>query len=171
MDFLGGVSESGVPRDLMFCPSSEGSKLESSSVKETRFRTWEPPRDIGLCPIACGYAKFNPGGYDLLVWHRSHGREHKMQVAKWIAYRAIAAGWKCMRMEALWIIECAMAKVRAGRTRVKISRLAHIPEKQFDRMLCQASSWLRAGVMEAEYRYWKTGGYRRSPSLYDLAEF
>lgn len=162
MDFAGGVSDTGVPFDLMFCPAADGPRRESASLVETRFKHWAPPDSDGLCPIGCGFAYFAPGGYDLLVWHRSHGKERKAEVARWMAYRIIAAGWDCLRMEALWVIHCAMERVRAGRRRMKHARPRLMPEKQFDRMLAEASAWLRAGVADAEYRYWKTAGYRRA---------
>ena len=149
-------SRSGIAMDLMVSAVSGAAGPRKAGGEVTRLKTWRPPSDNGLCAIGRGLADHGPGGDDLLVWYRSHGRERRREVSLWLAYRFIAKGWDCRADDAARIIGGAMDRVRAGRRRLQQPRPFDIGQTRHEQMLSALSAWLRAGLMDAEYRYWQT---------------
>jgi hypothetical protein len=113
----------------------------------------KPPSYAGLCAGARGLADYSTRDADaLLLWYRSGGRIHRREVQCYIARRCIAAGWLCTIEQAAAIIEEAMLVVVTRRHRVGTSR-ARMRKGQFLDMRAQVSAWLRAGIMDALWRY------------------
>lgn len=113
----------------------------------------KPPRHVGLDAGARGMAKhLTPESDSLLVWYRSHGESQKKAVGLYLARRIVAAGWTCSTQDALILIDCAMTRVAAGRTR-KRYLLPAMRRDDAQELMALATAWLRAGIMDAEWRY------------------
>jgi hypothetical protein len=93
-----------------------------------------------------------PEGDALLMWYRTHGRDNLQAVQLYLARRAIAAGWTCSNADAVTVIGDAMKHVVAGRRRCRPSQLC-MREEDAQELRASASAWLRAGIMEAVWRY------------------
>ena len=112
-----------------------------------------PPIDNTACAGARGFARHGtPEGDALLVWYRSHGREQVRAVELYLARRALVACWPVASGQALAIIRWAMAHVRAGRCRTRPQAIG-IRAEVAQRLRADAAAWLRAGIMEAQWRY------------------
>ena len=113
----------------------------------------KPPIHCTTCAATRAFARHeDPAGDALLLWYRSHGRERIRDVEAYLARRALLADWPCDAAQAVDIIRWAMAHVRAGRTRTAPVPVA-LRDDQAQGLRSLASAWLRAGIMEAEYRY------------------
>lgn len=123
-------------------------RLEDAPVSESR-----PPLDNTACAGARGFARHGtPEGDALLVWYRSHGREQVRAVELYLARRALIAGWPCSDALAAEVIRWAMAHVRAGRCRTEPLAI-RLRDETAQELRATAAAWLRAGIMEAEWRY------------------
>ncbi len=112
-----------------------------------------PPIHCTTCAATRAFARHpDPAADALLLWYRSHGRERVRDAEAYLARRAWLAAWSCDGPQAVAIIRWAMAHVRAGRTRTAPVPMG-LRDRQAQALRAQASAWLRAGVMEAEYRY------------------
>lgn len=88
----------------------------------------------------------------LLMWYRSHGRDNVRDVQLYLARLVMAAGWDCGADNAVTIIGDAMRHVSGGRRRCQPSPLCMRTEDAQE-LRARASAWLRAGIMEAVWRY------------------
>ena len=112
-----------------------------------------PPAYNTLCAGTRGFAKHGtPEGDWLLTWFRSHGREQVRAVELYLARRAIVACWPVDAERALLLIRWAMAHVVAGRCRTCPVPVA-LRDATAQALRGDAASWLRAGLMEAQWRY------------------
>lgn len=112
-----------------------------------------PPIGFTACAGARGFARHGtPDGDALLVWYRSHGTARVSDVERYLARRAMVACWPCDDATAVATIRAAMEHVRAGRTS-RLSPMVGLRKERYQAWRAQASAWLRAGIMEAEWRY------------------
>ncbi|MGV8959356.1 MAG: hypothetical protein ACOH1V_03095 [Stenotrophomonas sp.] len=118
--------------------------------------TGKPPYFAGMCAGARGIARHTqPDADALLVWYRTAGRTGANAVRLHLARRAIAADWQCFPHQAVVVIEDAMVLVlrrHAPAASVSAQSVA-MRKAEFLVLRCQASTWLRASIMEAEWRY------------------
>lgn len=136
-------------------------KLKEPSWAEVRDkrRRSRPPFFAGLCAGGRGLAdQSTPEGDALLTWYRTAGAWNAQSVRIYLARRAIAAGWTCSTLQAVAIIESAMALVlvpvrRRGGDRPNIEPHAGMRKVVFFELRAQAGAWLRAGILDAEYGY------------------
>jgi hypothetical protein len=91
-------------------------------------------------------------GDRLLMWYRSHGRDNVRDVQLYLARLAMAAHWDCGSANAAIIIGDAMRQVSGGRRRCQPSPLCMRTEDAQE-LRARAAAWLRAGIMEAVWRY------------------
>ena len=116
-------------------------------------RQSRPPRYLGLDAGARGLADhWSRDGDALLTWYRSHGRENRHAVCLYLARRAIAADWGCTSTQAVAIIEEAMHHVANRRPRAR-AQVVGLRKATFLHLRQQASAWLRAGILDAVWRY------------------
>ena len=121
---------------------------DSTKRKESR-----PPVYAGLDAAARGFAEFITRDADaLLVWYRTGGRERRREAQLYIARRAIAARWDCTAEQAFIVIEDALTHVASSR-HAPSHRAACMRKKHYFRLRALASAWLRAGILDALYRY------------------
>lgn len=119
----------------------------------SEFPCSHPPVTFTACAAARGFARHGtPEGDALLIWYRSHGTERIREVEMYLARRVISAGWDFPAEEAARIIRAAMVHVRAGRTSA-LRTPRGIRKARYQEHRAQASAWLRAGIMEANWRY------------------
>lgn len=113
-----------------------------------------PPRYAGLDAGARGLADHGRArdADALLVWYRTMGQDRRSAVELYLARRAIAADWQCTTEQAAAIIREAMAHVATRRPRAYAAVLC-MRKATFLALREQASAWLRAGIMEAVWRY------------------
>lgn len=112
-----------------------------------------PPRYAGLDAGARGLADHATRDADaLLLWYRTQGQENRTEVELYLARRAIAADWRCTTVQAAAIIRDAMAHVVSRRPRAN-AQMAGMRKADYLDLRGRASAWLRAGVMEAVWRY------------------
>lgn len=117
-----------------------------------------PPLANSLCAGARAFARHDtPEGDSLLVWYRSHGRERVRDVELYLARRALVACWPVSAEQALAVIRWAMAHVRAGACRTRPQPVRLRKTNAFE-LRAQAAAWLRAGIMEAQWRYGQARG-------------
>ncbi|GAB3345854.1 hypothetical protein GCM10027359_29630 [Marilutibacter aestuarii] len=91
---------------------------------------------------------------DLLVWYRSHGRERRLAVQLYLARRAIASDWKCSARQAVVVIESAMEHVRSRSASARLgAQDAGMRKGHFLDYRARAGAWLRAGILDAIWRY------------------
>jgi hypothetical protein len=123
-------------------------KREAASPVDSR-----PPAYNTLCAGTRGFAKHGtPEGDWLLTWFRSHGREQVRAVELYLARRALVACWPVDSERALLLIRWAMAHVLSGRCRTCPVPVA-LRDETAQTLRGDAASWLRAGLMEAQWRY------------------
>jgi hypothetical protein len=121
--------------------------------QDTGPRQSRPPLYAGLNAGARGLADHATRDADaLLVWYRTMGTERSREIELYLARRAIAADWQCATEQAAAIIREAMRHVATRRPRAAANAI-HIRKATFLELREQASAWLRAGVMEAVWRY------------------
>jgi len=112
-----------------------------------------PPVTSTLCAATRGYARHGtPEGDALLVWYRSHGRDRVRDVELYLARRALAACWPVTTHQARLLIHWAMAHVRAGRCRTP-QVATGLRDATAQALRGDAAAWLRAGIVEACWRY------------------
>lgn len=113
-----------------------------------------PPRYAGLDAGARGLADHGRArdADALLIWYHTMGQERQTAVELYLARRAIAAGWECKTEQAVSIIREAMVHVATRRPRAH-ARAVCMKKATFLELRAQASAWLRAGVMDAVWRY------------------
>lgn len=117
-----------------------------------------PPAYAGCSALGRGLADHATRGADhLLVWYRTLGAERGLAVQLYLARRAIAADWPIATWQAAAIIESAMRHVATRRPNADAMR-THMRKEAFLEYRAQASAWLRAGIMEAVWRYELTHG-------------
>lgn len=113
----------------------------------------KPPRYAGLDAGARGMADHATREADaLLLWYRTCGQDNRTEVELYLARRAIAADWHCTTPQAAEIIRDAMAHVITRRPNAGASAVT-LRKADYLEMRGQASAWLRAGLLEAVYRY------------------
>jgi hypothetical protein len=115
-----------------------------------------PPTYAGLDAFARGLADHATRDADaLLLWYRTAGQENRRHVELYLARRAIAAKWDCTTQQAAAVIADAMTHVAlrrpngAGRAAYSVG----MRKANFLELRALASAWLRAGVMDAVWRY------------------
>lgn len=114
-------------------------------------KTSKPPHFAGLNAAARGLADHaTHDGDALLLWYRTYGEIGKTDVELYLARRAIGAGWRCSTAQAVQIIDDAMAHVITRRPRAGAVAMR---KDDYLKLRGQASGWLRAGLVEAVYRY------------------
>lgn len=112
-----------------------------------------PPLNNTLCAGARGFAQHGtPEGDSLLVWYRSHGRERVRAVELHLARRALLSCWPVSSEHAILLIRWAMAHVMAGRCRTPPVPVC-LRDETAQALRGDAAAWLRAGIMEAQWRY------------------
>ena len=91
----------------------------------------------------------------LLTWYRAAGRCHARDVRLHLARRAIAADWPCTAQQAAAIIEATLVHVLTRRAPCAATGARDVAMRKdvYLQLRATASAWLRAGVMEAEWRY------------------
>lgn len=123
------------------------------SGEAVRPRQSRPPCYAGLDAGARGMADHWAQDADaLLTWYRTGGQDNRITVELYLARRAIAADWNCTSKQAVTVIREAMLHVATRRPR-KAAQEAHMREGDFLEYRGRASAWLRAGIMEAVWRY------------------
>ncbi|BCT96679.1 hypothetical protein LYSHEL_25500 [Lysobacter helvus] len=111
------------------------------------------PALVGLDAGARGIADhMTREGDDLLVWFRSAGRMQTQEVQLYLARRVIAAGWNCDASDAAAIIRDAMLHVLTRR-RPCAAKVLRMRKRDFLALRSRASAWLRAGILDANWRY------------------
>ena len=112
-----------------------------------------PPRYAGLDAGARGIAAHATRDADaLLLWYRTQGQEHRTEVELYLARRAIAADWCCTTEQAAAIIRDAMVHVISRQPNAN-AQVVSMRKSDYLALRGRASAWLRAGVMEAVWRY------------------
>ncbi|GAB2662973.1 hypothetical protein GCM10027193_16540 [Arenimonas aestuarii] len=112
-----------------------------------------PPLSNTLCAGARAFARHGtPEGDSLLVWYRSHGREQANAVEMYLARRALVSCWPLDAERASAVIRWAMTHVLAGRCRTEPLPI-RLRDEMAQALRAQAAAWLRAGIMEAQWRY------------------
>jgi hypothetical protein len=113
----------------------------------------KPPTYAGLNAGARGMADHATRDADsLLTWYRTGGREQAQAVQMYVARRVLAARWDCTLQQAVAVIDGAMHHVATRQPRAGCIG-ACLRKETFLEYRAQASAWLRAGIMEAEWRY------------------
>lgn len=126
---------------------------EGLPPKESR-----PPVLAGLNAAARGFADYTTHDADsLLVWFRTGGRMQRRPVELFLARRAMVSQWPCTTPQAVAVIHDAMAHVLIppGRRAAPRdgARRASMRKCDFYWLRSLASAWLRAGILDAAYRY------------------
>lgn len=121
---------------------------ECIGPKESR-----PPRFAGLDAGARGLADQTTKDADaLLVWYRTMGVEKQREVELFLARRAVAAQWECSDVQAVAVIRDAMRLVALRAAKCGSAGVGIRKSRYLD-LRAMAGAWLRAGIMEAVYRY------------------
>ena len=120
---------------------------------DSREKRSKVPTLAGLDAGARGIADhLSREGDALLVWFRTAGRMQRRDVELYLARRAIAAGWDCDSADAAAIIRDAMLHVLTRRKRCAAKQLG-MRKCDFLALRSRASAWLRAGILDACWRY------------------
>lgn len=166
IDYQGAVKREPAPLPLLERASEAGGQIGSLKTETKPFGFGEglPPKEsrrpvfCGLDAGARGFADYTtPDADALLVWYRSAGRAERRAVQLYLARRAVAAGWSCSITQAKAVIEDAMFHVlippgRRGAP-TKGALTAGMRKREFYRLRADAGAWLRAGILDAEYRH------------------
>lgn len=116
-------------------------------------RQSRPPSYAGLDAGARGLADhWTPDADALLLWYRTGGADRRLDVELYLGRRAIVTGWTCTTEQAAMIIREAMAHVATRRPRANAAGV-RIRKETFLVLRQQASAWLRAGILDAVWRY------------------
>jgi hypothetical protein len=128
----------------------------SASGFDRKPKQSRPPTYAGLDAFARGLADHTTRDADaLLLWYRTAGQENRRHVELYLARRVIAAEWDCTTEQAAAVIGDAITHVAtrrpngAGRTAYTVG----MRKAAFLELRALASAWLRAGVMDALWRY------------------
>lgn len=120
-----------------------------------------PPSMAGLCAGARGLADHcQLDGDALLVWYRTGGRLNATAARLHVARRAVAAGWQCTTTQAVAVIGDALTLVATRRapSAQQSAKASGMRKASYLELRVQASAWLRASIMQAEWRHGRALG-------------
>ena len=119
-----------------------------------RYREHAPPAWLGLDAGARGFARHGPHGDCLLLWWRSGGQVHGLDVRMYLARRASLC-WTCKPDAARMAIEHAVSLVatRHAPNAADVAKGLCMRKAGFLRLRGDAVRWLQRGIDRAGAAY------------------